>query len=244
MHMHVAGYRPRRTSRSAAAHTTRSPLERTSVAGAFARNEAFPTRASAANSTSEPVLGAAEPSGPAPARQRGESTAEGVTIEAQLNTVAGVPALDRYPLASWLITLSLLFVACGSTESTYGSGISDAGPSDASSDPLMDVALDASDDVPDVVDSATEPVASCEECMVTAYTCKGVVQPQSATMLVSNPTSDSCTFDLPGTTYSFNCATGELCRVDGDAMICAASTFDGQTLSFDHFGTPVTCHAN
>jgi hypothetical protein len=61
MHMQVAGYRPRRTSRSAAAHTTRSPPKPTSVGSTFARNAAFPTRASAANPTRKPVLGAGDP---------------------------------------------------------------------------------------------------------------------------------------------------------------------------------------
>jgi hypothetical protein len=41
----------------------------TSVVSTFARNAAFPTRASAANPTRKPVLGAVEPSGSAPARR-------------------------------------------------------------------------------------------------------------------------------------------------------------------------------
>ena len=147
--------------------------------------------------------------------------------------------MGRYTFAAGLLTSLILFLACGSTELS-----DEIHPIDAGSDVAVEAPLDALDDVPDVVDATTEAVASCDACMALTYTCTTPVQLRSATMVVSNPTIDSCTFELPGTKYSFDCSSGEVCRLDGDATVCAPSTFDGQVLSFDHFGNTITCYTD
>lgn len=112
----------------------------------------------------------------------------------------------------------------------------DANHSDASNDGAIDVVEEPSDDVS--IDAPLDAPAGCGPCAHGTYMCPSPIpNMESATLVVSKPNGDGCTASLPGVDYVIQCATSTICV----ASQCKPYTFDGMTLSFDHFGKPVTC---
>lgn len=141
--------------------------------------------------------------------------------------------MGRYASTAWLLAAAACFRACGSTEA-----------SDPDAETSVDANVDAGNEstTGDALDSESEPVVTCAACQPGSYWCTTPVQSEGTTMAVSDRTSESCVFDLPGTTYVFDCVTGELCRIGADAQVCTSSNIAAKTLVFDHFGNPVTCN--
>lgn len=128
---------------------------------------------------------------------------------------------------------ALLCLACGSSAAATPPADAAGDSGDASDAPADATDATTDSDVDDVV------VPGCAVCQPASYTCKSSVPNQeSATLLISSVSGASCSADLQGTKLEFFCNPAEVCR-EGS---CSAYSYDGQELTFAHYGNPVICY--